>query len=98
MQFSLFRLLVASQYWYAAIATPRIEQIDATQNNRDFYPLSGKNSPNNLKILRAFLKDFKGAENVSWFKSANGDVLRSLQKTLYKLLSGMAAMAHGIIL
>ena len=57
---------------YAAIATPRIEQIDATQNNRDFYPLSGKNSPNNLKILRAFLKDFKGAENVSWFKSANG--------------------------
>jgi len=57
---------------YAAIAPPRTEQIHATENNGDFYPLIGKNSPNNIKVLRSFLKDFKGAENVSWFKAADG--------------------------
>ena len=57
---------------HAAMVAPRTEQIDTPKNNKDFYPLSGKNSPNNLKILRAFLKDFKHAENVSWFKAANG--------------------------
>jgi hypothetical protein len=57
---------------HAAIVALRTEQIDTPKNNRDFYPLNGKNSPNNLKILRSFLKDFKGVENVSWFKAANG--------------------------
>ena len=57
---------------HAAIVAPRVDQIDTPKDNGMFYPLSGKNSPGNIKVLRSFLKNFKDAANVSWFKATNG--------------------------
>jgi len=57
-----------------AIAVPRIQEIDTLRDDRDSYVPANKKDLNsiNIRVVRAFMKDFKDAENVSWFKAANG--------------------------
>lgn len=57
-----------------AITTPQIQKIDTPIDKNNSYSGPGKNSLNSIPIsvVRAFLKDFKDAENVSWFKATNG--------------------------
>jgi hypothetical protein len=57
-----------------AIAVPRIQKNNAPRDDSASYVPAEKKGLNsiNIRVVRAFMKDFKDAENVSWFKATNG--------------------------
>jgi hypothetical protein len=65
-----------------AMAVPRIQEIDTPGGDRVSYVPADKKGLNgiNIRVLRAFMKDFKDAENVFWFKATNRECVAQFVK------------------